>query len=295
MPYLIDGHNLIAHLPDLDIDDPNDEAKLVLKLRGFCARTRKKCIVIFDKGIPGGYSSLSTTSVKVIFAAAFQSNADRIIMERIVQTKDVKGWTIVSSDQEILAAAAEVGMGHLRSARFAQLLVPTKKPRPHQGLQDNVQVSRTEVEEWLSIFGETTERPPSDKARPVRPRRGKSTQPAASRPGNQAPDSEDAPAEPPVDARMGNAENVHLANNTVDEWLKFFGEQDEPRQPTDPAPQRSDPRKQARYKDRTGRRSPTVHKRMSTSEEMYLSEGEVDAWMEFFGVDDDNDDDMDDD
>ena len=35
MPYLIDGHNLIACLPDISLDDPNDEAQLVNKLKGF--------------------------------------------------------------------------------------------------------------------------------------------------------------------------------------------------------------------------------------------------------------------
>ena len=42
MPYLIDGHNLIAKLPDIDIADPNDEAKLVTRLRGFAAKTSKQ-------------------------------------------------------------------------------------------------------------------------------------------------------------------------------------------------------------------------------------------------------------
>jgi S-adenosylhomocysteine hydrolase len=34
MPYMIDGHNLIGKLPDISLDDPNDEALLVQKLAG---------------------------------------------------------------------------------------------------------------------------------------------------------------------------------------------------------------------------------------------------------------------
>ena len=34
MPYIIDGHNLIHYLDDIQLDDPHDEAKLALKLRG---------------------------------------------------------------------------------------------------------------------------------------------------------------------------------------------------------------------------------------------------------------------
>src|SRR5262245_17638894 len=88
MPYLIDGHNLIARLPDINLADPHDEAELVLRLRSFAARSKKQCVVIFDQGLPGGQSSLSTHSVKVIFATAFQTTADRIIQERIHHTPD---------------------------------------------------------------------------------------------------------------------------------------------------------------------------------------------------------------
>ena len=54
MPILIDGHNLIGRLPDLRLDDPDDEAKLVLRLRAYAARTRKRITVVFDQGLPGG-------------------------------------------------------------------------------------------------------------------------------------------------------------------------------------------------------------------------------------------------
>ncbi len=42
MPFLIDGHNVIAALRDIDLDDPDDEAKLVMKLRAWSSRVRRK-------------------------------------------------------------------------------------------------------------------------------------------------------------------------------------------------------------------------------------------------------------
>ena len=42
MYYLIDGHNLIAHYPDIELEDPNDEVKLVLVLRSWAAAGRKR-------------------------------------------------------------------------------------------------------------------------------------------------------------------------------------------------------------------------------------------------------------
>jgi hypothetical protein len=155
MPYLIDGHNLIGKLPDISLDDPNDEAKLVQKLAGFAARTRKRCIVVFDNGLPGGYSTLSTHSVKVIFAASQRTNADRIMLERIRNTRDCANWTVISSDNEVLRAASQAGMQTMRSAAFATRL--QKRERVRRDPRDesaNVYVSPQEVDEWLKIFGE---------------------------------------------------------------------------------------------------------------------------------------------
>ena len=59
MPFLIDGHNVIAALPDIELEDPHDEAKLVFKLRAWTGRERRKAIVVFDGGVPGGYSRRS--------------------------------------------------------------------------------------------------------------------------------------------------------------------------------------------------------------------------------------------
>ena len=42
MPVLIDGHNLIAKLPGIHLDDPDDEERLVERLRRYQARTGKR-------------------------------------------------------------------------------------------------------------------------------------------------------------------------------------------------------------------------------------------------------------
>ena len=91
MPFLIDGHNLIGRLPDLHLDDPDDEAKLVARLRTFCARTGKRVTVVFDYGLPGGYSrELSGGGVEVVFAPAGRT-ADGILGERVRLARDARG------------------------------------------------------------------------------------------------------------------------------------------------------------------------------------------------------------
>lgn len=154
MPYLIDGHNLIARLPDISLEDPDDEAKLVIKLRGFCAISGKRCTVIFDGGIPGGYSTMSNKSVKVIFASAFHTNADNLIKQRIDNIPDASNWTVVSSDNEVLDFARKHKMRARTSAEFAGTLRRKPRKQDNRGESTHVQVSTDEVDEWLDIFGD---------------------------------------------------------------------------------------------------------------------------------------------
>lgn len=152
MPILIDGHNLIGKLPDIRLDDPDDEAKLVVRLRTYCARTNKRVTVAFDHGLPGGPSrELSGGGVKVIFAVAGRT-ADGILCERIRRARDPRGLTVVTSDHQIVAAAQARGARVVRSEEFA---VQLDTPRTVETLETerDVSLSEDEVNEWLGIFG----------------------------------------------------------------------------------------------------------------------------------------------
>ena len=152
MPYLIDGHNLIGQMPDISLDDPDDEAKLVQKLSGFAARTKKRCLVIFDQGLPGGRSRMSTGQIEVVFANT-RSNADRVIMERIQRAKDPGQWVVVSNDNAVLLVARQRKMKTLKSAEFVALLEPEPKAQSEEEERPtDVQLSPNEVEEWLKLF-----------------------------------------------------------------------------------------------------------------------------------------------
>ena len=153
MPYLIDGHNLIACLPDIDLEDPDDEAKLVTKLRGFAAGQGKKCTVIFDGGLPGGHSSMANKAVKVIFASAAHSDADSLIKQRIRKTRDAANWTLVSSDNGVLDCARRHKMKWMRSDEFARRLQRQSRRQDRRGEDEQAQISPDEVDEWLDIFG----------------------------------------------------------------------------------------------------------------------------------------------
>ncbi len=152
MPILIDGHNLIGKLPDIHLDDPDDEAKLVVRLRTYCARTGKRVTVVFDHGLPGGPSrELSGGGVKAIFAVAGRT-ADGILCERIRRARDPRGLTVVTSDHQVIAAAQARGARVVRSEEFAAQL---NTPRAVETIETerDVSLSADEVEEWLQLFG----------------------------------------------------------------------------------------------------------------------------------------------
>lgn len=149
MPLLVDGHNLIGQMPDLHLDDPEDEAKLVARLRTYAARTGRRVTVVFDQGLPGGRSrELSGGGVEVVFASPGRS-ADGILRERIRRAGDPCGLTVVTSDRAIMAVARARGARVLGGATFAAQLSappPAVEPEPDEHL------SPQEVEEWLRVF-----------------------------------------------------------------------------------------------------------------------------------------------
>ncbi len=154
MLYLIDGHNLIGKLPDISLKDPNDEAKLVQKLAGFAARTQSRCVVVFDQGLPGGESRMSTHSVSVIFAS-HKSSADRVMIDRIHKERHAQSWTVVSADNVVLDAARRKRMQALKSEDFARMLVrPAQPAKPGPDVAAEVHLSPKEIDEWLALFGE---------------------------------------------------------------------------------------------------------------------------------------------
>jgi predicted RNA-binding protein with PIN domain len=149
---MIDGHNLIGKLPDISLDDPNDEALLVQKLNAFTARTGKECVVVFDHGIPGGSSRMGTRKVQVVFASG-RSTADRVMIERMNKIPDPRGWIVVSSDHEVVSTARRRSMATMHAEEFVILLQSPPRPVVDEGERSDVSLSDDEINEWLDLFG----------------------------------------------------------------------------------------------------------------------------------------------
>ncbi len=107
--------------------------------------------MIFDSGLPGGKSPLSNNPVEVVFASS-PRNADRLLIHRIEAMPDPRNWILVSSDRMIQDVAKRRGMQVMTSDAFAPLLRLPKTVRPDDKPLKDVNVSPTEVEEWLKLF-----------------------------------------------------------------------------------------------------------------------------------------------
>ena len=160
MHYLIDGHNLIGRMPDIGLDDPHDEIELVLRLRSWSARSRKRRVtVIFDRGLPGGLGrGLSSGKVQVVFASTAQS-ADSLLIRRINSVKNPREYTLVTSDNHILRAAEACRMPVLRAGEFVLMLAQSNAKNTAESSEsgdssaaEDRQLSDAEVEMWLDLF-----------------------------------------------------------------------------------------------------------------------------------------------
>jgi predicted RNA-binding protein with PIN domain len=152
MRLLIDGHNLIGSnlFSDIHLSDEDDEAKLVVRLKIWQSRAQGKITVIFDRGIPGGIDvKMGGAGVEVIFAAN-PTEADDLIRRRLRNAK--KGLTLVTNDEALLHEAALYGVRGWRGEEFVKRLKPKIVEKPEAGTEEDVQLSKAEVDEWLAIF-----------------------------------------------------------------------------------------------------------------------------------------------
>ena len=160
MSILIDGHNLIGQSPDLTLADPDDEARLVQRLKVYRSIVRKPITVIFDSGasyVPP--HKLSGGGVEVVFAD-LRSSADKLIISRIEHCTAPRELLVVSSDHEIQVTARVRGTRVMSAQDFAAEMSKThgpkhkkrRRPPPEPGL------SAREVTEWLALFSKHSKR-----------------------------------------------------------------------------------------------------------------------------------------
>lgn len=164
MPLLIDGHNLIGKMPDMSLADPNDELKLVSKLQAYAEIVQKRIVVIFDP------NPLDTTPViarqrnqhgaylTAIFAEPGMT-ADRLIRDKVSETKDRQGLTVITSDNAVASFARQSGIRVQPAGDFAKLLVERTDARNAVRTDVKPAPSRADVKAWAEVFTEPPQPP----------------------------------------------------------------------------------------------------------------------------------------
>lgn len=151
MPYLIDGHNLIGQMPDLRLSDPDDEQKLIERLRAYLVRVGKKGTVVFDKGLPGGAGKWSNNVLEVRFAPA-PKTADDLIRARLRSEARPRELIVVTSDHELGAAARQAGARVIRSSDFARDEMQQKTQADRAANDKALGLSADEAAAWEEEF-----------------------------------------------------------------------------------------------------------------------------------------------
>jgi hypothetical protein len=153
MPYLIDGHNLVPHVPGLRLEAADDEQQLIELLQDFCRLSRKAVEVYFDNAPPGQARSRKYGLVHAHFIRAGRS-ADEAIRDRLRrQGNQARNWIVVSSDLRVQQWARQARAQLQSSEEFARLLRETLRSQDAgRAKSPDAQLSPDEVDAWLQIF-----------------------------------------------------------------------------------------------------------------------------------------------
>ena len=155
MAYLIDGNNLIGHIPHLILGDPESRHQLISKLLVFQKVSLTRIILVFDG--PPDFSLqdrvLSASRFSVHFPA-FEQNADSVIKEILSKQTDLRQFYLVSSDRELIKYARSKKANPINRKNFNRKLNEAKKVYKKTAEMEKTSPLPTpfEVKHWTTIF-----------------------------------------------------------------------------------------------------------------------------------------------
>jgi predicted RNA-binding protein with PIN domain len=151
MFYLIDGHNLIPHIPGLSLREIDDEIQLICWLQAFCQN--KKCsIEVFFDGAPPGFPPKRKYGLITAHFVRQGSTADAAIQARLLRSgKSARNLSVVSSDRQVQTSAHHAHARVIPSEDFAGELLAAAQ-EPPQNISQGPAVSDTEIEYWERLF-----------------------------------------------------------------------------------------------------------------------------------------------
>jgi len=151
MLILIDGHNLIPHVPGMSLADPDDENQLISLLQSYCRVRRHSIEVYFDRAPLGQDGKRGFGQVTAIFVRD-GITADEAIMDRLKALgKRAKNVKVVSSDRQVQAAVRGAHAGLVTSADFSRELQTLMDETPSLDPRNRL-LSDEELTKWETMF-----------------------------------------------------------------------------------------------------------------------------------------------
>jgi len=150
LTYIIDGHNLIPHIPGLQLRDLDDENVLIQQLLIF-RKIRQRAVEVFFDGAPAGHSGRRRVETIIVHNIPVGSTADDAILAHLKHLqKAAKNVIVVSSDHRIQVGAKAYHASIMDSAVFSRELQQVLNAARNS---DSIRASNDEeVEYWLEQF-----------------------------------------------------------------------------------------------------------------------------------------------
>ena len=155
--YLIDGYNLGHKIPEvvrlLQKKDFYAAIEWIIHTVQMCINTRRNRVIIVFDGKKGLFDyPRSASTIEVLFSRKPQE-ADDIIREILRKQTDASHWIVVSSDNEILKTARDLGANFIHSEAFyASSKTSDQKGLPKESRQ-KYNPNNVDVDYWMNLFG----------------------------------------------------------------------------------------------------------------------------------------------
>jgi len=155
MPYLIDGNNLIGHMPDLHLKNRIDRSRLLTRLLAFQQVKNTRVVLVFD-GPPDDNFAPEKFQGRA-FSVRFPDigeNADSVIQDIISRETDLRQFFVVSSDREIRRYAHASGAKTLKCEEFLRELKAARREHRESSEMEKSEESPSplEVKLWADLF-----------------------------------------------------------------------------------------------------------------------------------------------
>ena len=96
--------------------------------------------------------------IKVVFAG-HNSSADAHILRRVRQSRDRRGWLVVTNDRDLATAVSDMGARVQSASEFAKELEAPAAAMPDWREKP---LSADEVDAWLAVFKDPSQASPSE-------------------------------------------------------------------------------------------------------------------------------------